>query len=82
MKYIWVAYKEFDINISHWKSLRFPTNSRFNFGDKVFINSNGYCQKRKTNDFIGWFMKYGNLNILQQLKINEKLLKIIINNPY
>ena len=49
MKYAWIQPE------NHWKQARlFKTWSKFSVGDEVYLGKNGYVQKRKNGNFIGW----------------------------
>jgi len=52
MKYVWITTRESMIKCD-WEVHLFRTNTSFKGGDKVYLNSNGYVQRRANNNFIG-----------------------------
>lgn len=79
MKKVWIASQYNVFDILNWKSFLILTNSRkIKFGDKFYVNKNGYGTIRKTKDFIGWIIKDSwNLNAFEHPFLLDKLSKLL-----
>ena len=77
---IWVANKDMK-PIINWNSSLVLTNSKFSFGNRVYVNENGYVQRRITEDFMGWFIKKGeNITLRENMLLLSKLEKKLYDN--
>lgn len=81
-KYIWIALPEKLWRITGAVFYLYQTRTKgFQFGDKVYINEDGYAQKRKHGKPLGWFVKTGkSLDPELADELTERLKKILIKD--
>lgn len=86
MKYVW-AITEKELlkgNTVNSRSYLYMTNCKdLKFGDKIYANSNGYVQKRITEDYMGRVIKpEKKLNVFELFDLLEKLRELILKETY
>lgn len=63
---------EFEVRLFHTK------NKYYKFGEPAYMNRNGFAQRRKTNNPLGWVITTGqNLNIVEHHQLSRVLLELI-----
>lgn len=82
MNYIWTS--RFEELFDNGETRLYTTNCRkLKIGEEVYINANGYVQRKKTKNYIGFVVKTGkNLTMLEHLMLTYKLKKKIIKEKW
>lgn len=78
-KYIWYGPPEGYLDAERYPAYMVPTHVPFKFGQKVYLNKNGYAQRRETEIFLGYCIYPArNLSFKKHLIANEKLRNLLL----